>query len=176
MTEHDKIRSVQQDDGSTSTSDLIVAYEHGIEELRIAVSGMKLDHLLARPIPAKWSTMEVVCHVADCEQFFADRMKRTMAMERPLLLGADGFRYPDPLRYQQHDINEELCLVKITRQQMVRVLRLAAHDAWDRTAVHSETGLVTLRQLVFHAVRHVRHHLTFVEEKRRALQLDCDGE
>jgi hypothetical protein len=29
----------------------------------------------------------VVCHIADCEQFFADRMKRTVAMDRPLLLG-----------------------------------------------------------------------------------------
>jgi hypothetical protein len=52
----------------------------------------------------KWSTLEVVCHIGDCKQFFADRMKRTVAMERPLLLGADGFRYLERLSYQEHDL------------------------------------------------------------------------
>ena len=105
------------------------------------------------------------------EQFFADRMKRTVAMDRPLLLGADGFRYPEPLRYQEHDLEQELDLVAITRRQTARTLRLVAPDAWHRTAVHSETGLVTLRQLLLHAVNHLRHHLRFVAEKRAALGL-----
>ena len=54
---------------------------------------------------------------------------------------------------------------------MARILRLLDDGAWSRTAVHSETGLVTLRQLVLHAVRHLDHHLGFVAEKRRALGL-----
>lgn len=169
MIRQDSFRAAQQDDGSVGTADLIATYEHGIQDLRAAVSGMSPDELRARPIPDRWSTLEVVCHIADCEQFFADRMKRTLAMDRPLLLGADGFRYPDSLGYQEHELVEELRLVEITRQQMARVLRLAAEDAWERTAVHSETGLMTLRQLVLHAVNHLRHHLTFIEEKRRAL-------
>jgi len=52
---------------------------------------------------------------------------------------------------------------------MARTLRLVAPDAWQRTAVHSETGLVTLRQLPLHAINHVRHHLRFVAEKRAAM-------
>ena len=111
----------------------------------------------------------MVCHIADCEQFFADRMKRTVAMDRPLLLGADGFLYPEPLRYQDHDLEEELDLVAVTRRQTARTLRLVAPDAWQRTAVHSETGLVTLRQLLLHAINHLRHHLRFVAEKRAAM-------
>lgn len=35
--------------------------------------------------------------------------------------------------------------------------------------VHSTSGLVTLRQLVLQAVRHLRHHLPFIAEKRAAL-------
>ena len=41
--------------------------------------------------------------------------------------------------------------------------------------MHGETGLVTLRQLVLHAVRHQEHHLGFVAEKRRALGLPEPG-
>jgi len=169
MTDVNAIRAAQQDDGSFSTADLMTAYEDGVKELLTAVSGTSLDELRARPIPGKWSTLEVVCHIADCEQFLADRMKRTMGMDRPLLMGADGFRYPDPLGYQQHDLDEELRLVEITRQQMTRVLRGATADAWERTAVHSETGLITLRQLAIHAVNHLRHHVRFIEEKRQAI-------
>ena len=41
--------------------------------------------------------------------------------------------------------------------------------AWQRTAIHSETGLVTLRQLLLTAINHLRHHLRFVAEKRAVM-------
>src|ERR1700722_3511944 len=59
--------------------------------------------------------------------------------------------------------------VAVTRRQVARTLRLVAPDAWQRTAVHSETGLGTLRQLLLHAINHLRHHLRFVAEKRAAM-------
>jgi uncharacterized damage-inducible protein DinB len=170
MQQENAIAGAQRDDHSLTVADLISAYVKGIEELRVAVAGMTDDQLRSRPVAGKWSTLEVVCHIADCEQFFADRMKRTAAMDRPLLLGADGFRYPEPLRYQDHDLGEELDLVAVTRRQTARTLRLVAPDAWERTAVHSETGLVTLRQLLLHAINHLRHHLRFVAEKRAAMK------
>jgi uncharacterized damage-inducible protein DinB len=126
-------------------------------------------------VEGRWSTLEVVCHLADCEQFFADRMKRTIASDRPLLLGAEGSRYPEPLSYHDRESGEELDLITLTRRQMARILRLLPAEAWSRTAVHSETGLVTLRQLVLHAVRHQEHHLRFVAEKRRALGVPAEG-
>ena len=163
------VEYAQRDDNTLTVADLISAYQKGVEELRLAVAGMSREQLRSRPVAGKWSTLEVVCHIADCEQFFADRMKRTVAMDRPLLLGADGFRYSEPLRYREHDLAQELDLVAVTRRQMARTLKLVAADAWQRTAVHSETGLVTLRQLVLHAINHLRHHLRFVAEKRAAM-------
>jgi GNAT superfamily N-acetyltransferase len=148
---------------------LIEDYEAGPNLLRAAVAGMTPDELLARPVAGKWSTLEVVCHVSDCEQFFADRLKRTLAMNRPLLVGADGWLYPEAVRYHDRDPEEELGLVALTRRQAARVLRLVPDEAWGRTAVHTETGLVTLRQLLRHAVRHLKHHVRFIEEKRQAL-------
>ena len=169
MHEEKNIAGAQRDDNTLTVADLISSYEAGIEELRVALAGMTVEQLRSRPVAGKWSTLEVVCHIADCEQFFADRIKRTVAVDRPLLLGADGFRYPEPLHYQQHDLGEELDLVAVTRRQVARTLRLVAPDAWQRTAVHSESGLVTLRQLLLHAINHLRHHLRFVAEKRTAL-------
>jgi uncharacterized damage-inducible protein DinB len=163
------VSSAQNDDGRLTENDLIVAYENGIELLRNAIAGMTVEQARDRPIPNKWSTLEVVCHLADSEQFFAERIKRTIAIDRPLLIGIDGFRYPEPLHYQEHNLNEELDLISVTRMQMARTLKLVATDAWKRTAVHSETGLVTLRQLVLHAINHLNHHVHFLNEKWLAM-------
>jgi GNAT superfamily N-acetyltransferase len=90
-------------------------------------------------------------------------------MNRPLLLGADPEHYPEAVRYHDRDPEEELALVALTRRQVARVLKLVPVEAWRRTAVHSEGGLVTLRQLVLHATRHLKHHARFIEPKRQAL-------
>ncbi len=163
------IASIQRDDPSLGPAQLIADYEAGPHLLRAAVAGMAQDQLLARPVAGKWSTLEVVCHVCDSEQFFAYRLKRTLAMSRPLLLGADPDHYPEAVRYHDRDLEEELALVALTRRQVARILKLVPAEAWLRAAVHSEGGLVTLRQLVLHATRHLKHHLRFIEEKRQAL-------
>src|SRR5262249_51102637 len=112
------VTDAQRDDPALTPADLISAYEQGIEELRLAVAGMTVEQLRSRPVTGRWRTLEVVCHVADREQFFADRMKRTLAMDRPPLLGAQGFRHPEPLRYQEHDLELELDVVAVTRRQI----------------------------------------------------------
>ncbi len=66
----------QKDDESLSVEHLLSVHDQGVADLRAAVSGMTGEMLRSRPIPGKWSTFEVVCHLTDCEQFCADRMKR----------------------------------------------------------------------------------------------------
>jgi hypothetical protein len=57
-------------------------------------------------------------------------------------------------------------LIAALRRHAARILRAQPPEAWRRTAVHSTSGLVALRQLVLQAVRHLRHHLPFIAEKR----------
>ena len=165
----DYLMAAQRDDESLGSAALIAAYEQGIEHLHAAVAGMTQQQLLARPIPGKWSTQEVVSHLADTEVYFTDRIERTIALERPLLMGVDERPYPERLNYQAFDLAEQLGLFTALRRHVIRILRLQPEEAWQRTAVHSETGLVTLRQLVFKAVRHLSHHLPFIAEKRAAM-------
>jgi hypothetical protein len=161
-----------RDEEQLSHAELIAAYEQGIEDLRAAVVGMTAEQLRARPIAGKWSTLEVVCHLAGTEIYFTDRIERTAAaLERPLLMGVDERPYPERLNYQAFEIGEELDLFAALRRHAARVLHLLPVEAWERTAVHSYNGLVTLRQLVLQAVRHLRHHLPFIAEKRAALRV-----
>jgi hypothetical protein len=152
-------------------ADLTAQYLAGPALLRQAVAGLTAEQIRARPIAGKWSTLEVVCHLADFEPILADRMKRILALDKPLLMGADENCFAAVLRYQERDVEEELRLIELTRSQMGRILRSLTGSDWERTGVHSERGEMTLRQVVETATRHIPHHVSFIEEKRRALQL-----
>lgn len=163
-----RVAEAQADDGRP-VSELIEAYRGGPRLLRDSVAGLTREQLLARPIPGKMSAQEVVCHIADAEEYLADRMKRTVAMDRPLLVGVDGWLYLEALRYHDRDIGLDLALVEAVRAQMSGDLERFRESAWSRTAIHTETGLVTLRQLLLHTINHLEGHVAAIEEKRRAL-------
>jgi uncharacterized damage-inducible protein DinB len=152
-------------------SAMIDAYLAGPSQLRKAVAGMSREQLLARPIAGKWSTLEVVCHLADFEPILADRMKRVLAEDRPALLAADENRFAAALAYHQRDLEEELEIIERTRSQLARILRTQSDDVLGRVGVHNERGPRTLEQLLVGATAHLPHHLQFVAEKRRALGL-----
>jgi len=170
MQKSEYMGKMLNDDGTLGNADLLAAYEQGIGDLRTVVAGMTPKKILARPVPGKWSTMECVGHIADTEIFFTDRIVRTIAMDRPLLLSPDENLYIERLDYQEFDLDEQLALFTALRRHAVRILRAQPPDAWSRTAVHSESGLLSLRQLVLQPVRHLQHHLAFIAEKRAALE------
>src|SRR5438067_1021474 len=128
----------------SSLAELIDSYLAGPPALRRAVAGLTREQLLARPVPGKWSTLEVVCHLADFDPILADRMKRVIAEDRPQLLGADENRFAAALAYHERDLDEELALIEGTRSQMARILRRLGPEALGRVGVHNERGPRTL--------------------------------
>jgi hypothetical protein len=148
---------------------MIESYLAGVATVRQAVAGLTREQLLARPVPGKWSTLEVVCHLADFDPILADRMKRIIAEDRPALLGADETRFAAALAYHERDLNEELDIIEHTRRQMARILRRQPADALNRIGVHNERGPLTLEQMLRSATNHIPHHVKFIQEKRQAL-------
>jgi hypothetical protein len=148
---------------------LIEQYLAGTDSLRSAVRGMTREQLTARPVAGKWSTLEVVAHIADFEPILAERMMRVLSHERPLLLVADENLFAAALNYHGRDIEEELNIVEVTRKKMARILRGVRPEAANRMGVHSFKGLVSLEAVLTSAVNHIPHHVAFIEEKRKAL-------
>jgi uncharacterized damage-inducible protein DinB len=158
-------------DAALSPAELLVAYRSGPALLAAALEGLDAEAPRARPIPGKMSSLEVACHIVDSDQFMADRLKRTIATERPLLMGAESADYLEPLHYHDRDLDLDMRLLRVTREQMAADLDRLSAAAWDRTAVHSENGTQTLTQILHHAVDHLERHVTAILEKRRALDL-----
>jgi uncharacterized damage-inducible protein DinB len=154
-----------------SLAELINAYLAGPAALRRTLTGMTAEQLQARPIPGKWSTLEVLCHLADFEPIYADRMKRIIAEDQPPLIAADERRFAAALAYHQRDPEEELLLIERTRSQMARILSTLSPAVLSRVGIHSERGPLTLEQVLRSAIQHIPHHLQFVREKKRALGL-----
>jgi len=150
---------------------LIDAYLAGTATLRQAVAGLSREQLLTRPVPGKWSTLEVVCHITDFEPVYADRMKRVIAEDRPTLLGADEQCFAAALAYHERDLDEELTIVEQTRRQMARILRTLPEAALERVGVHNEAGPLSLAELLRRITNHIPHHVQFIREKRQALGL-----
>ena len=148
---------------------LIEQYLAGPDLLRLAIIGMKKEELLARPIPVKWSTQEVVCHLADYEPIYADRMKRVIALEEPELLKGDPQLFAARLAFDHRDMDEELAIIEWTRRQMVRIFRTLIPTDFQRRGGHSRDGALTLEVLLQRITDHIPHHSRFIEEKRGAM-------
>jgi hypothetical protein len=148
-------------------------YLAGAAQLREAVAGMTREQLVARPVTGKWSTLEVICHIADFEPILVERMKRilTMSKDVPLLLAADENLFVAELKYHERDAEEELALIESTRKQMARIIRALKPEQLQLTGNHSKKGLITLEKAIQMATNHIPHHLPFIAEKRKALGL-----
>jgi hypothetical protein len=148
---------------------LIDQYLAGPDLLRRAIAGMTREQLVARPIPDKWSTQEVVCHLADYEPIYADRMKRVIALKKPELLKGDPGLFAARLAYDHREVEEELALIEIVRKQMARILRALKPEDFQRQGGHSRDGALALEVLLQRITSHIPHHVRFIEEKRRVM-------
>jgi hypothetical protein len=157
--------------GSPQTSNisaLLEAYAGGAQLLRQAVTTVTPANLDARPIPGKWSIREVVCHLADAEIVYADRMKRVLAVDHPTLFEADPNRFVPALFCSHRPIDQELDVLKAVRTHMLPILRSCDAAAFQRTGLHSLDGPMTLQTLLERITRHIPHHIAFIEEKLKA--------
>jgi hypothetical protein len=150
---------------------MIEAYLEGPRALRKAVAGMNREQVQARPVAGKWSTLEVVCHIADFDPILADRMKRVIALDKPQLVGADENHFAVALAYHNRDAEEELTIIEKTRSQLARILRTLPAEALNRVGIHTERGPLTLEKLLTTTTNHIPHHVKFIQEKRQALGL-----
>ena len=148
---------------------LIADYLAGPAVLRQAIQGMSPAQLNAAPIPGKWSTRQVICHIADFEPVYADRIKRVIAEVEPLLLSGDPDLFAAKLAYDQRDLETELQLIEVVRRHLGSILRTLPAETFQRAGKHSSDGLLTIETLLTRITGHIPHHVKTIIEKRAAL-------
>ena len=148
---------------------LIDDYLAGPQKLRDAIAGMTAEQLDAAPIPGKWSTRQIICHIADFEPVYADRMKRVIIEDNPPMMGGDPDVFAAGLAYDQREIEEELQLITAVRKHVARILKTLQPEQFERTGKHSVDGPLSLAALLQRITNHIPHHIAFIDEKRAAM-------
>lgn len=148
---------------------LITQYQQGPLLLRDALSGFSSIQLRTPSPPGVWSTLQVVCHLADFELVYADRMKRVIAEDQPTLFSGDPDQFAARLAYRQRDLEDELDVIISVRRSTAALLKTLDAADFDRTGRHSVDGPVTLSQLLERIVGHIPHHIEMINGKKQAL-------
>lgn len=153
----------------TEFQDLISKYDQGPHLLRESLVGLSSIQLRTPAPPGTWSALQVVCHIADFELVYADRMKRVVAEDQPTLFGGDPDVFAAKLGYAQRNLEEELDAIASVRRQASRFLKTLSPADFQRTGNHSEDGPLTLARLLERIAGHIPHHVQFIEGKRASL-------
>jgi hypothetical protein len=148
---------------------IIEQLEPAVDRLKNAVVGLSRADLTAFPVPGTWSIQQIVIHLADSDLMIADRIKRILAEDRPLLMNADESLWVRNLVCEEQSVEDALLLMKVNRRQLSRILRKLPDAAFDRAGVHSARGVVTAGGFVEVLNKHLDHHLKFIVEKRKML-------
>ena len=154
---------------TAEVDDCIARYAAGSDELRAAIGDLSLPQVRTRVSPGRWSVLEVVCHIADFELVYADRMKRVVAEDRPTMFGGDPDQFAAVLAYDQRDLEEELQVIAAVRRQVTRFLRTLDGAVFERTGTHTTDGPLTLATLLRRIAGHIPHHAEFIRQKRQTL-------
>lgn len=147
-------------------------YVSGTQTLAQSVAGLTDSQLRWIP-PAnagadvgKWTTQQVVAHIADGETAFVDRIKRIVAMDEPPLLAWDENKYAARLHYETQSVPDAVSIIELNRRQLANVLRVLPDADFQRVGVHSERGRQTLETVLGFAIWHLDHHRKFIDAKR----------
>src|SRR6266480_4932421 len=88
---------------------LIDQYKDGYRVVAEALLGATAEELDARPAPGKWSSREIVHHLADSEMTAGVRLRVLLATENARIVGYDQDEYARRLHYDRpHEASLEL--------------------------------------------------------------------
>jgi hypothetical protein len=105
-----------------------------------------------------WTAKEVIGHVADMSEVFAERVRRCAAEDRPALPGVDQ----DALQAERRNNDADpLSLAKRFQAAHAEIVQLLQRPGVrDRIGQHAERGPVTAGWLGAYQARHAHEHVT----------------
>ncbi len=112
-----------------------------------------------RPAPKEWTAHEIVIHLADTEIQSHVRCRVILAEPGGPLPYYDEKRWTESLGYAQTSREAALSLIGLIRQANLNLLRLLPEEAWQRFALHSTRGRMTLEDWLEGYTAHLLRHI-----------------
>jgi uncharacterized damage-inducible protein DinB len=148
---------------------LVERFAAGGPILVYATAGLSPEHEQARPGPGAWSLAELAAHLVDTDLVFAERMKRVIAEDDPVLVSFEENSWITGLDSHSMSVADAINLLAANRKWMTPILRRCSEADFGRTGQHTERGRMTLAELLAYVTNHLDHHLRFLYAKRATL-------
>ena len=106
----------------------------------------------------QWSALEVLGHVADMAEVFAERVRRIVREDRPRLASVDQ----DAVHAERNnDRREPMELAKRLQAAHGEIVQLLAERAnRERTGMHGEWGEIDAAHVAAYQAKHAHEHVT----------------
>lgn len=148
---------------------LVARYAAGVGEVEKAIHGLSESDLSAHPLPGKWSAREIVHHLADSETISAQRLRRLVVEDHPVIQGYDQEAFAIRLRYNQRPIAPALEAFRAARATTLQVLEALSESDWSREGMHSDSGRYSVETWLRIYAAHAHDHAAQIRRLREAL-------
>jgi hypothetical protein len=144
---------------------LLASYKDGYRVVAEAVAGASDVELDARPAPGKWSSREIVHHLADSEMTAAVRLRKLLVETNPKIEGYDQDAFAARLT-QGRPIAGSLQALRYARETSAELLDRMSDDDWKRTGTHSEHGVYGMEKWITIYAGHAQKHAEQIKKAR----------
>ena len=148
--------------------DILERFRRGGELLAMATTGAAGSELDFKPAPGKWSVRQIVCHLSDSEAVAVMRIRQIAAEDNPTLQAFNGELWADHLDYERRKISQALETFRKLRTENHELLKAMPEETFTRAGNHTESGRLTLLDLVRGNAEHVEEHVQQIQRTRAA--------
>jgi hypothetical protein len=114
-----------------------------------------------QPGPGKWSTRQIICHLADCEIVFAYRLRQALAEEHHVIQPFDQDKWA--VHYEAFDTHTALAVFSAVRDWNVRLISSMTPDHLGKKVTHPERGEMHVALVVETMAGHDLNHIAQIE-------------
>ena len=129
-----------------------------LEQLSVALCPARIEE---SPAPGKWSPLEILCHLADCEIAFGFRLRQALAVDHYIIQPFDQELWARS--YSGYDAQAAMMTFSCVRQWNLMLLRSVPAEALSKQILHPERGELTFRELIETIAGHDLNHLAQLE-------------
>ena len=147
----------------------INAFEGVPSRIISIVEGLNESQMHAVPARGEWSIHEVVIHLGDIETFGFERLRKTIAEDKPTLQVYNEDAWARNLSYQRQERHLAFALFSSQRRSTAALLRMLPAETWERTAMHPERGEISLYDIFTIYLEHGEIHLAQIEQIKQSL-------
>ena len=139
---------------------VLTRFAHDARAIRGMIEGCEEEQLRWKPDAESWSALEVLCHLADEEEFdFRTRLEYTLFRPGVAWPGIDPPAWVTERDYNGQDPTGALQRFLAQREHSIAWLRHLHKPEWERSYEHPTIGVMTARDILVSWQAHDLLHL-----------------